>query len=109
MRLARVGELRERPTIEAQSQTADAAGAIATTWTPVATVWARMKPLSAGQVVLAGRDDAVRQYQMTIRYRTDVTTNHRIVWRGRRFDVTGVTDPTEQRQFLTVYLTEITA
>lgn len=109
MRPANVGAMRERVAIYSQAQTVDEVGDITTTWTQVATCWARMEPLSANQVELAGRDDAIRRYQMTVRYRTDITTNSRITWRGRRFDVQGVTDPTEQRVFLTVYLSEINA
>lgn len=108
-RLSDAGAMRERVTIYAQTQNADDAGDISTTWTEVATCWARMRPLSANQVERAGRDDAIRRYQMTIRYRTDVTTNSRVIWRGRRFDVNGVSDETEQRQFLTVFLSELNA
>jgi SPP1 family predicted phage head-tail adaptor len=106
---ANVGQMRERVAIYSQAQAVDVVGDITTTWTQVATCWARMEPLSANQVELAGRDDATRRYQMTVRYRTDITTNSRIMWRGRRFDVQGITDPTEQRVFLTVYLSEINA
>lgn len=101
--------MRERVTIYAQSQIVDDAGSIVTTWTEGETTWARLTPLSASQIVFAGRDDAVRQYLMIVRYRKDITTNSRIIWRNRKFDVTGVTDPTEQRVFLSVYLKEINA
>lgn len=109
MKVSNVGAMRERVTIYSQTQAVDDAGDITTTWAQGATCWARMRPLSANQVELAGRDDAIRRYQMTVRYRTDITTNSRIVWRGRRFDVTGATDETEQRQFLTVFLSELNA
>lgn len=109
MKPAAVGLMRERVAIEAQSTVTDAAGAITTTWSPVATVWARMKPINAQQLALAGRDEGVRTYIMTIRYRTDITTAHSIVWRGRKFDVQGIVDETEQRQFMTVTLREIGA
>ncbi len=104
-----VGEMRERVIIYSQSQITDAAGAIATTWTTGSTCWARMKPLSANQIILAGREEGLRTYMMTIRYRTDITTDSRIMWRGRRFDVQGVRDVSEQRQFMSVFLREISA
>lgn len=109
MKTTNVGAMRERVAIYSQAQAVDGVGDITTTWMQVATCWARMEPLSANQVERAGRDDAIRRYQMTIRYRTDITTNSRVVWRGRRFDVEGVTDETEQRQFLTVFLSELNA
>lgn len=107
MRIANVGAMRERVEIYSQAQTVDAAGSITTAWTSVATTWARMTPTGASGITLAERDDAVRYYTMMIRYMTDIGTNSRIIWRDRKFDVTGVVDETEQRQFLTVYLREI--
>lgn len=105
--LSRVGTMRERVDIYSQAQTVDDAGSITTAWTNVATTWARMTPTGASGVTLAERDDAVRYYTMTIRYMSDIGTNSRVIWRDRKFDVTGVVDETEQRQFLTVYLREI--
>lgn len=107
--LARVGAMRERVEIYSQAQTVDDAGSISTTWSSSGTTWARMTPTGASGLTLAERDDAVRYYTATIRYMTDIGTNSRIIWRDRKFDVTGVVDETEQRQFLTVYLREINA
>lgn len=135
--ISSVGKMRERVDIYLQTQTVNDAGEITTNWdqttnfnwastnninwgdgvtvnwaggaTQPLSAWARVEPLSANQIVLANRDDAQRIYKMTIRYRTDLTTNSRVIWRGRKFDVTGVMDPTEQRQFLTVMLMEINA
>ena len=109
MRASDVGAMRERVQIYSQTQTVDAAGSISTTWTLAATTWARVEPMGASAIVLANRDDAQRLYRMTIRYRTTITTNSRVVWRSRKFDVEGVLDPTEQRVFLTVMLREINA
>lgn len=132
-----VGKMRERVAIYLQTQTVNAAGEITTTWDqttnfnwasanninwgdgvtvnwsggasqPLA-AWARMEPLSGSALTLANRDDAQRMYNMTIRYRTDVTTSSQIIWRGRKFDVESIMDPTEQRQFLSVRLREINA
>jgi SPP1 family predicted phage head-tail adaptor len=107
VKLANVGPLRERVSIQSQAQAVDGAGAISTTWTEAFSCWARMKPVSMQQLLLAGRDEGVRTYMMTIRYRTDLPDAPRVVWRGRRFDVQGVNDPTEQRQFLECLLREI--
>jgi SPP1 family predicted phage head-tail adaptor len=109
MKASDVGAMRERVTIQAQTQTVDDAGEITTLWSDVSVCWARMKPVSATQVALAGRDDAVREYDLIVRFRADITTNSQIIWRGRRFDVQGIVDNTEQRQFLTVRLREINA
>lgn len=131
-----IGKMRERVSVYAQTQTVNSAGEITTTWDKSTGLiwspnnqlswttdkqftwgtdnsdfdaWARIEPASANSVVLANRDDAQRFYNMTIRYRTDITTNSQVIWRGRKFDVEGIMDPTEQRQFLSVRLREINA
>lgn len=136
MKAAHIGAMRERVAVFAQTQTVNAAGEITTTWDqstafqwgPLTDVtwgdggelvwnydsalfatWARVEPMGASAITLANRDDAQRVYRMTIRYRTDITTNSRVIWRDRKFDVEGVLDPTEQRVFLTVMLREINA
>lgn len=106
MKPADVGAMRERVTIRSQAQSVDPAGQITTTWSDVATTWARVEPMKAWEQQLAGRDQGARGYKMTIRYRTDIDTNSRVVWRGRNFDVQGVLDRTEQRVFLSVDLFE---
>jgi len=107
--LANVGKMRERVAVYSQSQSVSAAGEITSSWALTTTIWARVEPLSATQIVLANRDDAQRIYKMIARYRTDITTTSRVIWRNRKFDVTGIMDETEQRQFLTVMLLEINA
>ena len=101
--------MRERVSVQAQSQTVDTAGAITTTWVEAFSCWARIRPVSAKKLMLAGRDEGVRVYEMTIRFRDDVGTTNRIVWRTRKFDVQGTSDDSEQRQFLECLLREIAA
>lgn len=104
-----VGKMRERVEIYSQTQTVNSAGEMTTTWTLAVTTWARVEPVNGSAVTLANRDDALRMYNMTIRNRTEITTNSRVIWRTRKFDVESIIDPTEQRQFLIVRLREINA
>ena len=101
--------LSERVTLQSQTTTTDGAGSISTTWTTVATIWARMKPVSAAQVALAGRDDGVREYDMIARFRTDVNSTWRVLWDGRKFDVRSVVNKDEQRIYITARVREINA
>jgi SPP1 family predicted phage head-tail adaptor len=98
--------LRESVTISSQSETADAAGQITTTWTTVATVRARMRPMKAYEVSRAGRSEGATMFEATIRYRADVTAACRLTWGSRIFDVQGVANIDEQRKFLTLTLLE---
>jgi SPP1 family predicted phage head-tail adaptor len=68
----------------------------------VATVWAQVDPRS-GQEVLAGNGlVATTPLRFRIHYRTDVTTDWLLTWRGRTFQITA--DPQMEGQSLRQYL-----
>lgn len=98
--------LREQLTIFSQVQRVDESGNIETVWIAVATIFGKMTPVGDREITRAGRDEGFRDFQAIVRYRVDITTKTRIVWRGRNFDVQGVTNLDEQRQYLTLSLLE---
>ncbi len=76
-----LGELRERVTVLQKANTPDSQGGRATTpATTLATVWAAVRALSAGEGL---QTDAVRslvQYEVEIRNRTDITATMHLTW-----------------------------
>lgn len=68
------------------------------TWDEVATVWAQVQPMSGRERVQAQQTEGVSTYRITIRRRDDLTTHHRIVWRGRPMNIRydGYVSPREQ-------------
>ena len=98
--------MRERVRFDLQSQTVDAAGNIATTWTDAGTVWATVTRKAAREAWVAGHAEGIRTFEFVARWRSDVGTNHRIFWRGRRFDINGIENEDGQRQFMTIFATE---
>ena len=63
-----------------------------------------MKPMDANEIRLAGRDEGTRGFTMTIRTGVVINNNCKVLWRGAMYDVQGVLDRTEQRQFYEVKL-----
>ena len=101
------GRLRHVVAFELQSQTTDASGNIVTTWSSVATgVRADVTSKSAREAFRAGRTEGLRNYEATIRYRSDIGNNHRMIWQGRTFDVQGVLNLDRRQRYLTLYLLE---
>ena len=86
------GQLDERVTIQSQVRVADAGGGYAESWQDVATVWARVRPLSGRERDMGEQLESPRDYRVTIRRRSDVTTAHRLVWRGAALNVRFVAD-----------------
>lgn len=98
------GNLRHRVTIEQRTRTSDGRGGFTgeTSWTPVATVWAAVKP----KRVVAERIEAQQPksfvvYEVVIRYRPDITAGMRMVWEGRTLYLTGPPyDPDGRKRYL---------
>ena len=70
-----IGEMQDRIVIQSKST-----GAGAVTWTTVDTVWASVRPLSAGEGLQTEAVRSTVQYEVTIRYRADVTPVMRLSW-----------------------------
>jgi SPP1 family predicted phage head-tail adaptor len=102
------GELRHRLTIEENRPTKDGAGGQVDAWVPVATVWAKVAPLS-GIIAAEGMKATPRRtHEITIRHRADV---HEFM-RGRRsservLEFRGIVDPDERGEYLTIAAEEI--
>lgn len=74
------GALNKRLTIEAPTAARDEFGQDNPVWSPVATVWAGIKPLSGRQLALAQANTitATSTHQVTIRYRPGLKVTHRL-------------------------------
>jgi SPP1 family predicted phage head-tail adaptor len=107
MKAAALGELRERVLIQAQASTVDVAGDPTYAYTDVATVWAKIVPVSAAERTEGGRLAATGLYDMTIRYRAGLNTKMRAVWRGRYLAFTDMINADRQRVLLTIRLTDV--
>lgn len=76
------GYLDQRLTLQQRAAGQDALGDASGAWQTVATVWAHAKPLRGREFFAAGQLQAALDVQFTIRYRADVATTWRVLWRG---------------------------
>lgn len=92
------GRLSHRITLQAAVTSRDEFGGVAHTWTPVATVWAEIVPLSGREFVAAQAAQAGVTTRITIRYRDGVTPSMRILHDGVTYSIKAVLpDPTLRR------------
>jgi SPP1 family predicted phage head-tail adaptor len=102
------GELRHRLVLEENRPTKDGSGGHVDTWVTVATVWARVAPLS-GLVAAEGMKATPRRtHEITIRHRADV---HELM-RGRRssgrvLEFRAIIDPEERGEYMTITADEL--
>ena len=86
--------LRQRVTIQAPVDAADAAGGVNRSWVMHARIWAEVVPLGSGakEAVLDGRVNASSRTRFTIRYRDDITEAMRIAYDGENYNIRSITD-----------------
>ena len=86
----RAGELDRRITVQSATTTTNAVGQDVKTWTDYKTIWAKVKEENPSERIRANRVDARMTYVITTRYRTDLTTDMRIVYGGNALDIHGI-------------------
>ncbi|MDF7648097.1 phage head closure protein [Erwiniaceae bacterium L1_54_3] len=102
------GKLRHRITIQqpVKSQSPTTGGVI-DTWQSIGDVWAEVAASSAREFTAAMAVQSEITTRITIRYRADVTCKHRILYRGKTYNIEGVLpDPVSGLDYLTLPCSE---
>lgn len=84
------GNLSERVILQQEIQVPDGGGGYTTQWITVTPLWAEVKLVAASrasEVVHADQAQPRDRYQITIRNRKGVTTDHRLVWLGLALNI----------------------
>lgn len=77
--------------IQRPEMTQDATtGEMLTTWVNVAAIWAAIAPASGREFLAAAAEQSEVRGRMTIRYRKDIDSTMRIVYRGMRHNILAV-------------------
>lgn len=88
-----IGRMRERVTIKSQTESRSPSGEVTLNWdTTVATVWASVDGLSSRDILQAQQADVIATHRIFIRYRSDVTYEYRLSWRGKTLEVASIAD-----------------
>jgi SPP1 family predicted phage head-tail adaptor len=102
------GKLRHRVTLQrpVKIQNPDT-GSVTNSWESVSDIWAAVAPSSAREFVAAMAVQSEITTRITIRYRDDVTPKHRILFRGKIYNIEGVLpDPDSGLDYLTLPCSE---
>lgn len=88
----RAGRLNQRIIIQTKSVTRAANGEEVVSWVALATVWAEVSQIRGKEFFAAAQMQGVMDHQIRIRYRTDVTRDMRISWRGQTLDIVSIAE-----------------
>lgn len=94
--------MRERVVIKVNAYTKNDLGENIPTVTTLATVWAKVQPVRGKELKDIGRLAAVQTYLITIRHRTDLTTDNFIIWDGKTLNIRSLQNRDERSQFLSI-------
>jgi len=77
-------------------------------WGTLATVWGVLEPVTGNEQFEAGNLEQVNQYRVEMWYRSDVTTEERISYLGRTFEIESVVNVDERNRKLVLRCKVIT-
>ena len=94
------GSLRSELSLQAVTPVPDGMGGHTQSWNEIATVCARIEPVSATSVF--GPDQTVETvtHRVTLRWRSGVAAGMRFVRQGRNFDIVTVHDPDDTGRYI---------
>lgn len=78
-------------------------------WSTDVTVWAKIRPLSSDEINQAAQFRSKVTHEVEIRYRTGITTEHKIVWGSREFTIHGIHNEGERNEKLILRCEEVPA
>jgi len=94
------GALRHRLVLQAVTTVPDDLGGFAESWSDVATVFARIEPVSADSRFGAGQTLEEITHRIVLRRRGDIEADMRFAGGGRFFRIITVHDPDESGRYL---------
>ena len=107
----KAGLMRHRVTIQQPTLLPDGMGGGTYTWSNVATVWANVtttNPASSLNIEEQTSDQfrSVQYYIVVMRYRGNLQTNMRLIYRGRVLQILSIVDINERQWELRLYCRE---
>ncbi len=104
-----IGKMRSRVTFQELTQTSDGQGGQSESWSDLSTdptVWCYLRPTKSQERLYSAQVQYQRTHEAIIRHRTDLTTEMRMTYDSRVFQIKGIRRPDERKAFLILDLEE---
>lgn len=89
-----IGKLRHRVMIQQNSPSVDSFGELTESWSALASnVPAKVESLTGRELIQGEQQEGVVTHMVTIRYRSDVTSQMRVVHNSKNFNIESALDP----------------
>ena len=101
-----IGTLTDRVELKRKIVTSEAEGGGVAVFSPIATVWARVRQLAARQVFDGDARGQAITHSVVLRFRGDLHPGDRIAYRGRELEVLAANDLNGGRAYLSCQCSE---
>ena len=95
-----IGKMRYRVKVENATNTRDAGGGLSQSYSPVTTIYANIKPMNANSIYRQWIVQEKVTHEVTIRYMKNISTNSRVSYGSRNFNIKGIINVDERDRFL---------
>ena len=95
-----LGTLTDRVQLRRKITSHEDEGGTVAVYTPIVTVWARVRQLSARQALPEDARGQTITHSVVMRFRTDLKPGDRILYRGRDLDIEALGDVNGRRAYL---------
>lgn len=102
-----IGQLRHRLELHSASPTPNDFNEPIDAWSSYGTVWGRISPMKGEELFHAQQTNATVTHKILIRYNSNVTAKHRVIFNSRIFEINAVLDPEERNEMLFLHCTEV--
>lgn len=106
-KIKRIGSLRKRVKIQTYADTETGVAQVLNTYTDIAEVWANVKQLTGIAVTKFKNIGSNITHQITIKYRSDVTSEQWILYDGNRYRIRNIQDAGDEKKRFLSLLTEL--
>lgn len=90
------GKLDKRITFQSKAESLDSWGGTIWTWSNVATVWAKKRPLRGRELIAAQAAQSESTDMFYARYMSGLDTSMRIVFGGKYYDIISIVNVNEE-------------
>lgn len=100
-----IGEMREKISLYESTATETDSGSVQASWSalPALEVYARKRPLTAGEITLAQTRQTMEDVVFELRYNPAIVQTMRIGHNGTYYDIESVRDPDGRKEFVMIY------
>lgn len=102
----RAGRLNKRVSLQTLANTTDGGGGFTQAWSTTATLWAHVEELAGREGFEAQQIASHLTHRVTIRYRTGVTPQQRLLYGSRALKIESAVNPDQRNEMLELMCVE---